>query len=87
MDTVSEFSKGLTRWRKGADISLREQARQIGCSPSLLVLIAQGERQTTDEFMASAIAAAPQPWDAVLKQARQEDRDAADAAMAERVTA
>lgn len=77
------FARALQKWQTGADISLRALARRLGCSPSYLVKLYRGGGEPSAEFMASAIAKAPEPWDSVLRQARQADQDAADAAALE----
>jgi transcriptional regulator with XRE-family HTH domain len=76
------FVERLSDWQVAAGFTQRQLAAAIGVHESLLSMIRSGERNPSRELMSRAIAAAPEPWKSALKQARQADLEAADAAMA-----
>ncbi|HXI18727.1 MAG TPA: helix-turn-helix transcriptional regulator [Chloroflexota bacterium] len=76
---ATHFAKGLRQWRADTGLSLRGQARLIGCSPSYLVKLQAGDGAPSGDFMSRCIANVNEPWASVLRQSRQRDIEAADA--------
>lgn len=79
---VSHFAQAVARWQAEAGQTQRALAVLLGCHESHLSLLKSGDRRPTAEFMAQAIARAPEPWKTELRNARQADQDAIDAALA-----
>lgn len=78
----SRFVQRLDEWQAREQLTQRALAAALGCHESFLSHIRAGTKKPGPEFMSRAIVRAPEPWKSALKQARQADLEAADAALA-----
>ena len=77
------FVKVLNDWQAEDRLTQRQLAELIGCHETRLSqLRGDPKDRPSGDFMSTAIARTREPWKSALKQARQADLEAADAAMA-----
>ena len=77
-----QFVRILAEWQRSTEMTQRGMALRLGCAETLVSMVLTGERRPSAQFMSRAITSAPEPWKSALKQARQADLEAADAALA-----
>lgn len=77
----SFFAARLEDWRASLSDGHNAFARRLGISGPYWHQLRTGLRNPGADFMSQAIGKAPEPWKSALKQARQADQEAADAAV------
>lgn len=82
MESAPAFVRRLVEWQEDEGETQRGMAKRLGVRESVISMLRSGTRRPSPEFMSRAIARAPEPWKSALKQARQADQEAADAALA-----
>lgn len=80
--TVRASVELLDRWRESLGMDHTTFAAHLGRHKTEWSMVRLGKRRPSLGFMSHAIARAPEPWKSALKQARQADLEAADAALA-----
>lgn len=76
------FRQRLDAWRDSLGLGHNAFARHLGISGPYWHQIRTGERTPRVDLVTGWIARADEPWKSALKQARQADQDAAEAAVA-----